>query len=429
MPLNYPSNVDLFGNLQVSSPMDGADGYGRVRVVTPFVLFASSLDLSDDASLFNASTATGGTGTYNSTKKRYDLAVTTSSGSQSLRESKVRGYLQPGRTCVAIQTALFASGQTNTDQRVGVFTDNNGAFWVLNGTTLKICTRNKVSGSVVDTTVSSSSFNIDKLDGSGPSTLTIDLTKIQQWVVEWSHMSAGLIRFGVIYQGRVVWAHYVDQNNVGTEVFMQSGTLPLRCEIINTGVGASAKTMVMGNGVILSDGEPSNFGKNFGINLGLAPKTVPAQGTGLGPIFLIRLKSGSDFGQMILKSMGIACSTNGGDALATRLILNPTLTGGTSPTYNSVATESAFEFDIACTSVVTGGTVLANYITSGGVSSAGVPGHVVDLAKDFDKQMQIFKSFAGTQDVLCLASTYHNSFGGGGAPNVYATLNWKELDG
>ena len=63
MTQTFPPNKDFLGYQQNSFAIDGSDGYGRVRTVSTHVLYCSSLDLSDDAFLFNSSTATGGTGT------------------------------------------------------------------------------------------------------------------------------------------------------------------------------------------------------------------------------------------------------------------------------------------------------------------------------------------------------------------------------
>lgn len=422
--LIYPGNSDFLNYSQFSYATDAADQYGRARVVSPSVLFSSSLDLGDDSLLWNSTTATGGSGTYNSTKKRYDLAVTTSSGSQALRESRQRGFVQPGRSCMAIMTALLGSGQANTEQRVGVFTDNNGYFWVLSGTTLKICHRNKVSGSVVDTLVSQTSFNLDTLDGAGNSLVNLDLTKIQQFVIEWTHMGSGMVRFGVMIQGRVVWAHVIDQNNNSTEVFMQTGTLPIRYEIINTGVASVAKTLVQGGCALLVDGPLTPFGRNFGLSLGVNGKALSVSAH--LPLFLLRVKSTIDYCPVILKHLQIGWASNGVDGMDVQILLNPSVTG--SPSYTSVDSNSSLEYNVTSTGTISGGTLLANF--AGGIrygNSNG--GYEVNLEQLFDRQEQIFKKYAGTQDLLCICAQGSNGYGAGNTGQIMASFNWKELDG
>jgi hypothetical protein len=126
---------------------------------------------------------------------------------------------------------------------------------------------------------------------------------------------------------------------------------------------------------------------------------------------------------MTLRSLFAFAASNGGDCLLTRIILNPTIAGGTAEAYNAVSSDSAFEYDVACTGSVTGGTVLGSYLSKTHQENQ------VDLMRDFGGQPQIFKNFAGTSDKLCIAAGYHNGYGAGGDPYCYATFNWKELDG
>jgi hypothetical protein len=77
-------------------------------------------------------------------------------------------------------------------------------------------------------------FNIDRLDGSGPSGFTIDTTKMQMLGIEYSWYGAGYVQFMVRGQdGRFVMAHKIVNNNRNNEAFMRSGNLPGRYEAIN----------------------------------------------------------------------------------------------------------------------------------------------------------------------------------------------------
>jgi len=77
-------------------------------------------------------------------------------------------------------------------------------------------------------------FNIDKLDGSGPSGYTINLNKMQMIYFDYSWYGAGRIRWGVRAEdGGIVYCHELVNNNTNTEAYMRSGNLPARFEIIN----------------------------------------------------------------------------------------------------------------------------------------------------------------------------------------------------
>jgi hypothetical protein len=79
-----------------------------------------------------------------------------------------------------------------------------------------------------------SAFNIDKLDGTGPSGQILDLSKMQMFFIDYSWYGAGSIRYGFRdTQGRVNYVHKMVNNNQNTEAYMRSGNLPARYEIEN----------------------------------------------------------------------------------------------------------------------------------------------------------------------------------------------------
>jgi len=82
--------------------------------------------------------------------------------------------------------------------------------------------------------VAQDQFNLDKLDGSGPSGYTINLNKMQMIYFDYSWYGAGRIRWGVRAEdGGIVYCHELVNNNTNTEAYMRSGNLPARFEIIN----------------------------------------------------------------------------------------------------------------------------------------------------------------------------------------------------
>jgi hypothetical protein len=77
-------------------------------------------------------------------------------------------------------------------------------------------------------------FNLDKLDGTGPSGYTIDLNKMQMLYFDYSWYGAGRIRWGVrATDGSIIFCHQMKNNNVNLEAYMRSGNLPARFEVMN----------------------------------------------------------------------------------------------------------------------------------------------------------------------------------------------------
>ena len=84
----------------------------------------------------------------------------------------------------------------------------------------------------VDTSVVQSDFNLDKLDGTGPSGFVFDKSKMQMVFIDYSWYGAGRIRWGMRgLDGSIIYVHQAAQNNINTEAYMRSGNLPGRFEI------------------------------------------------------------------------------------------------------------------------------------------------------------------------------------------------------
>jgi hypothetical protein len=89
---------------------------------------------------------------------------------------------------------------------------------------------------IQETRVPQSQFNIDKLDGTGPSGYIIDPGKMQMLGIQYTWYGAGFIDYMARgSDGNWVFAHRIKNNNVNTEAHMRSGNLPVRYSIDNDG--------------------------------------------------------------------------------------------------------------------------------------------------------------------------------------------------
>ena len=78
-------------------------------------------------------------------------------------------------------------------------------------------------------------WNVDKLDGKGPSGYTLDPSLMQMAYIDYTWYGAGFIRFGFRgTEGNIVYCHKMPNNNRNTEAYMRSGNLPARYEAINS---------------------------------------------------------------------------------------------------------------------------------------------------------------------------------------------------
>ena len=89
---------------------------------------------------------------------------------------------------------------------------------------------------ITDKKVKQEDFNLDRLDGTGPSGYNLDIAKMQMIGIQYSWYGAGFIDFMVRgSDGNFVFAHRMRNSNVNTEAFMRSGNLPVRYEVTNEG--------------------------------------------------------------------------------------------------------------------------------------------------------------------------------------------------
>jgi hypothetical protein len=239
--------------IEVTLPATSSDAFGRLRVSNPLTLFDSSHRF-DDNDLWATATATGGAAVFNSAQGLVDLNVTAASGSSVTRETiKVFAY-QPGKSLLVMNTFVMSAAKTGLTQRIGYYGADNGFYLEQAGTAVSLVERSVVTGSLVNTPVLQSAWNGDKLDGTGPSGITLDLTKAQiLWMdIEW--LGVGSVRVGFIINGQFIVCHTFHHANIITSTYITTASLPLRYEIFNTAGTSGASTLKQICSTVISEG-------------------------------------------------------------------------------------------------------------------------------------------------------------------------------
>jgi hypothetical protein len=84
--------------------------------------------------------------------------------------------------------------------------------------------------------VPQSQWNMDKMNGTGPTGYNLDISKMQMAYIDYTWYGAGFIRFGFrAVNGEIIYCHKMPNNNVNTQAYMRSGNLPGRFEAANYG--------------------------------------------------------------------------------------------------------------------------------------------------------------------------------------------------
>lgn len=392
-------NVNFYGT--------ALDAFGRIRVSEPFTLFDSQNRYLKDPQFDEALTG-GGTTTFVANEGVVDMDVTTASGDKVVRQSKRRFPYQPGKSLLVLATFVMDDAQTELRQRVGYFDDNNGVFLQLDDDELSFVLRSYVTGSVSDTRkVTKSNWNVDKFDGTGPSGLTLDITKAQILFFDFEWLGVGSVRCGFVINGKLYLAHVYHNANLISTTYMTTAILPVRYEIEAKAALTSAAKLKQICSTVISEGGYQQKSKLHWARM----TTDTTLSTSFEPLVSIRLNS-NNLGAIVLPARFDVVALDTG-FYEVALIKNPTLTSAsyTTGTFTNV------DFDVAATAL-TGGTIVdVVYLASTNQSKTTFE---QDVGYNFDLQLGV--TIGGTSDVYSLAAR-----GLSGTPDIIGALAFWDL--
>jgi hypothetical protein len=386
-----PSLIDKFGRLRTSRPhtLIELDHVGGKRVDKEFELVTGSATSTADTNASAIVLATTGTGSVELSSRR-------------------RGYCQPGKSLLWLITGVLNNGTnaSTVTTRLGCFDDDNGFFFQnINGVT-SVVKRSSVTGSIVDTVVNQSDWNISKMDGT--ENVALDFTKTLIFYTNLGWLGVGVVVIGVVLNGISYDVHKFRHSNLETLPYLTSASLPLRWEIKSTG-GAGSLLAICGT--IVSEGGSAPVGKIFSANMGDNTKSVDNEES----LIAIRLKSGAPKNQALIQYFSIVSEEKEAgliriwkfrDTAATSIL--------TGSSFVSANADSAVEYDVSTTSINTsGGTLLFS-------------GYFADKIAQFNLD-PIFDMFItmsnGISELLVLsAETVNNS------KAYVASMTWSELN-
>lgn len=388
------------------------DAFGRLRVSSPLTLFDSSHRYKDNG-LWNTSTASGGTAVFSPNQGLVNLNVNTTSGSQVLRETtKVFPY-QPGKSLLVFNTFVMAPAQTNLRQRVGYFGTDNGVYLQLNNNTLSFVERSLVTGVPTETVVNQAAWNADKLDGTGPSGVILDITKAQILFADIEWLGEGTVRLGFIIDGIFIVCHRFNHANLIASTYITTASLPLRYEITNTGITLNSSTLKQVCSTVISEGGYELRGAQLAVGTPITAPTSLATAGVEYPIVSIKLRSGYLDAVVILTALSIMGVATG--IYNWKVIAGGTTSGGA---FVPASVDSAVEYNITGTSFAGGRTLASGFLTSSTQSSVNL-----DILKEalfsFQLERNSFTSTAYEITLVVSAST--------NTELIYASMDWEEI--
>lgn len=385
------------------------DAFARLRVSQP-VLLLDNKQVGGTPDLF-ATTSVSGTGVAAYAINRSSTSLTVGAGvGTAIRQSKGRAIYQPGKSLLVFQTFVMAAGQANLRQRVGYFDTKNGIFLQRNGTALSLVRRSYVTGAPVDVDVPQASWNVDPLDGTGPSGITLDTTKANILMIDMEWLGVGQVRVYFVIDGLPVWVHSFKNANSLDAVYMTNPNLPIRWEIEATGVIVGTATLESICGSVNSEGGYEITGITTSADTGNTLLTL--SGGASGELLAVRMKSSfTEYATAFLQQVSVLASTSSN--FLWRVVYNPTETGA--GTWSDVNTAGSV-MERNTTRTVTAGTGLV--VAAGYVASA-----TNSLYVEERPVLTLGTTLAGVTDILSLQITNLS----GGNESYLGSLTWRTI--
>lgn len=273
------SQLDAFGKLRTTHP------YTLLDIKFP-VLNSSSTPTPTDAYLKNDlqliyyNSPSGGSVTYGDSQAN----MTQDGVGQSVSQSRQYCNYQPGKSLLIMMSFVFNTDTSTSDDyllRVGYYDNSNGLFLQFDGNDSDpvsvVLRSNKLTDtSITDTIYTQSSWNMDKLDGTGNSGIILDFTKAQLLIIDLEWLSIGRVRFGFVCYGRIIYCHQITNVNSLSGPYMYTANLPVRYEIVNNSSGLANLTQICST--VISEGgyKPSTALFSLSTNL-VGMSTNPGQ--------------------------------------------------------------------------------------------------------------------------------------------------------
>lgn len=401
-----PSVYVPAGNLNAAS-----DAFGRLRVSSPHTLFDSSFRYADSERRWNTAVSGSATYTFNADQGLMDLDVTDADGDEIVRQTDRVFAYQPGKSLLVMNTFTMNEAKANLRQRVGYFTKDNGIYVEQDGTTTYLVKRSAVSGSVVNTRIAQGNWNVDKMNGTGPSGATLDMSKSQILWTDFEWLGVGSVRMGFVINGQFICCHIFHHANEITGTYITTASLSCRYEITNTGATSGASQLKQICSTVLSEGGYNQIGLTRSVSNPITGKNLT---NGIdNPMVSIRLRSNRTEAVALPRDVSMY-------GLQATAFLYKVIRGGTltSASWDLTDSASSVEYDLSATAI-SGGTTIFEGVFKGQTSST-----ILDLQQTFNNSIQLTRGIItgdSTGDIMTIAivPTTNND-------DAVVALTWQE---
>jgi len=417
---NTEGSLDAFARLRVSNPVTMLD-----------IRFPGQIDGSANFLKNNLQISDASSGSYTGTYENSKLTVNASGAGYYISQSRNYCIYQPGKSLLFMASGIIDPSNNNYTTRIGYF-DNvvpltnplivrNGLYFECSGGIVSVNIKNNTTIQITQ-----SNWNIDKLNGTGLSGLTLDFRKTQLFVIDMEWLGVGRIRFGFYAYGKIQYCHQITNINILTEPYTNSINLPICYSIHNASAGGGvSNNFKQICSTVISEGGYSPLGRPFSISTG-SPTAVQIAFNTEEPILFLRgnVANPNYYHQNIIPTgLSMICSATNDLVLYKLEYFVAGTYLGTQPTWTNVnssysVAQYAGNLNIGYnnTNAIT---LDQGYFYGRGTNIFSPLGDV------FTSQvLQLTSNITNESDILVLTATFVNTSGN---TNVFGTISWQEL--
>jgi hypothetical protein len=395
---------DIYNPIPVE--MDVQDSFNRLKVAPPYLLFDSSFKYSLQAKVFIQDVLTGATITHDSARAAARLNCSASAGSRARFRSRNYFPYSPAFTNTVTASFNMQGSVVGVTKRVGMYDENNGYVLEAHNGIVRVGIRSAISGST--NYANQSSWNIDPMDGSGPSGLTLDISKQQILVIQYQWLGSGQVIFSFSIDGMTFPVHKFNHANILSGLYSKTGTLPVQAEILNSAGPASYMEFTCCS--VVSNGATAQHGHLHSASSGLTAKNMPNTGVSY-PIISIRKQTG--FTDIPIQILDMNAFSTSQDDFIIQIVHKPVLVGAV-----WVNIPNSFcQKDVSATSW-SGGDIVAEFYMKGNLQASE---KIEQLAKFWD--LTLGNDFAGNSEIMTMSATPLTV-----NASMYGVISYKEYE-
>jgi len=340
---HMPGNVNQLSVFELARAQ-GAFG----EIVTSQLNVSSGWNLAQKINSELVDSAVTGAGTITTASGLGVLAT----GAQTNSSAKIASthlirYI-PGVGAVVRFTAIFTSGVVGSTQIIGAGDETDGFFFGYNGAAFGVLHRNNG----VDTWTSQTSWNLDEMDGTTSSGMTLDPTKGNVYQIRYQWLGFGAIEFAVENpaSGKFVDVHRIHYANANTAPSLTHPTLPCMAEVKNT---TNNTSIALKTGSAMGATEGPAIQEVYDVHH--TYETSKASITAEVPLFTLRNSTTyqSVVNKVRIRSDAISLATDGTKPVTIQAYKNPIVTS-TSAYTDFNALTSVAQINVASTAASSG---------------------------------------------------------------------------